>query len=552
MRDALAKVKADLGPDAIILSTQRLDDGEHGHGASIVEITATVEVATQRPAAGLQFFQRTSRGRAPMPLDYQPPSNAPTAADLQEHLAVEEHVEASQAEPSQPPQENQALESMLRPLLDEVRDLRDIVSNAGLLHRLGNKHAARIRPGAAPELFEEKPQAAPEPPAPVIINASSHNARTEPLPGLGGARKERRRRVIDTPAQHHNFDDAPLALAQADEPEPLPIAPSNPNKELPWLPIDNMFTRQSAQATHERPSLALPLSETTSTFEDIEEDKALEALRRSLMSNDQARSLVRDPIEQLEGWLQRSDVAPDRRANLVQGVKHRLGMRRAASREDVERAFIEELLERVQIRPARELDRRRIVAFVGPTGVGKTTTLAKIAAEQKIDKHRTVGLLTIDTYRIGAVEQLRRYANLLEIPLEVAVDRISLKRSLRRLDHCDVILIDTIGRSPRDEEPVRQLGALFEGIHGLSFELCLSATTSIRDMSAILRNYSQLAPESVLFTKLDETFAIGPLLSSHLDSGVPLSHFTTGQSVPEDIEHASVERLLGMILPLND
>ena len=113
-----------------------------------------------------------------------------------------------------------------------------------------------------------------------------------------------------------------------------------------------------------------------------------------------------------------------------------------------------------------------------------------------------------------------------------------------------MILIDTIGRSPRDQRPVFDLEELFDGMAGVSYELCISATTSLRDMRGILHNYAGLRPDNILFTKLDETFALGPLVSSHIEETLPLSYFTTGQRVPEDIESASVERIIGMILPL--
>lgn len=572
MRDALAKVKADLGPDAVILSTQRLDDGHNGLGGGIVEITATVE-SQRKTAMGLKYFQRTSPGRAPMPLDYPAPAGTAT---FEPEVAV--------SAPEAP-----SIEDMLKPLMDEVRGLRALVNNAGL-----TGEAARIRPGQTPELLlEDKAEPGPlteltqaasqglddlellarlaraqaeedardrlqghdpvehEEPAPLfqnwrstLENTAQHAPKRRQTPSLPGLTRTHIEDPHETREQErlqslmHGPSTEPVeTLTLEDEPPKLRLT-QDMSPRLPWLPTDNTLApiRLAGEAFEdERPS----------------EDKALETLRRNLMGHDQASNLVRNPIEQLEGWLQRSDIAPDRQASLIEATRLRLGDA-SLSREVVERAFIQELVGRVKIRTRRELDQRRITAFVGPTGVGKTTTLAKIAAEAKIDKHRTVGLLTIDTYRIGAVEQLRKYAHLLEIPLEIAVDRMSLKRSLRRLDHCDTILIDTIGRSPRDEEPVRKLGELFEGIPGLGFELCINATTSLRNMDSIQRSYRILAPESVIFTKLDEAFAIGPALSTHLDHETPLSYFTTGQCVPEDIEQASVERLLGMILPLND
>jgi flagellar biosynthesis protein FlhF len=127
-----------------------------------------------------------------------------------------------------------------------------------------------------------------------------------------------------------------------------------------------------------------------------------------------------------------------------------------------------------------------------------------------------------------------------------------MERALRRLNHCDTIFIDTTGRSPRDADAVQRLRQLFDGIPGLSIELCVAANTAPRDIQGIIQNYASLRPDNMLFTKLDESFAIGPMLCAHLRGEMPLSWFTTGQRIPEDIEYASLERILGMILPLED
>ncbi len=530
MRDALARVKADLGPSAIILSTQRIDDGAEGHG--FIEVTATSDTADgPEPAQGLHFFQRTSRGRAPMPLEPRLVStsaprvsglaaSAPQSVVLAANLGGASSVAASSTAARSTAEACEddlvaRLQGLLAPLVEEVRDLRSRVDLA-----TQSPQVARIRPGQAPEPIEVPAPAALRPPSLAPERASGQPASAS----AGDVGRW--------------WDEAGGAEA-----------PRGGGREAKvgggaWLPVDNMLTRLSQEEG--RPGVG-----GSERGLERSDEVALEGLRRNLMGVNQARALVRDPIELLKGWLSASEVAPDRRAALVEGVRLRLEGE-ALTRDAIERAFVEELLSRVQIRDRRALEGRRVVALVGPTGVGKTTTLAKMAAEARLDRRRSVGLVTIDTYRIGAVDQLRKYASLLEIPLEVVVDRISLERSLRRFEHCDLVLIDTIGRSPRDEEPVRRLAELFEGLAGLSFDLCVSATTALRDMQGIARNFQRLAPESVLFTKLDEAFAVGPLLSSHLDTNIPLSYFTTGQSVPEDIEHASVERLLGMIMPLVD
>jgi len=263
---------------------------------------------------------------------------------------------------------------------------------------------------------------------------------------------------------------------------------------------------------------------------------------------DPIESFAGDPMKELDQWLSDANVAPVHRTTLVEGVRSRMVSARP-TRDLVERSFIEEIAGRVQPRPQSELDNRRLVAFVGPTGVGKTTTVAKLAAEYTRKQRRSVGLLTLDTHRVGSVDQIARYAELLEIPLEVVSDRADLERALRRLENCDKVLVDTIGRSPRDARPARQVREIFVGVPGISYELCLSATTSLQDMRGILESYAEIVPENLLFTKLDEAFALGPLVGAHLEETLPLSYFTTGQQVPEDIERASIERIIGMMIP---
>lgn len=266
-------------------------------------------------------------------------------------------------------------------------------------------------------------------------------------------------------------------------------------------------------------------------------------------AEDRAQQLQQQ-LKQIDRWLRDADIVTPYREELLHGTRQRLDVLSTINREQLEGAFIQELVHRIRLHIPTELNSRRVVAFIGPTGVGKTTTLAKRAAELTLNQNKSVGILTIDTYRVGAVEQLRKYASMLRTPLEVVIDRPSLRSALRRLSHCDVVLIDTIGRSPRDPEPLRRLGALLQNVPNLSFELCISATTALRDMRGIVDNYRTLRPDGLLFTKLDETFAAGPMLCVHLDEQLPLSFFATGQSVPDDIENASIERVMSMIVPM--
>ncbi|GIX47069.1 MAG: flagellar biosynthesis protein FlhF [Candidatus Tectimicrobiota bacterium] len=189
-----------------------------------------------------------------------------------------------------------------------------------------------------------------------------------------------------------------------------------------------------------------------------------------------------------------------------------------------------------------------IEAFVGPTGVGKTTTIAKLAAHYALGKKRRVALLTIDTYRIAAVEQLRTFATIMRLPFEVVMTPAELEAALHRCRDSEVVLIDTAGRSQRDAVQMAELQAFFGQRRRARVHLVLSATASAHHLAETVARFQPLAPASLVFTKLDECSLFGPLLGTALQAQIPLSYFTTGQRVPEDIEVATAERLVALIL----
>lgn len=179
------------------------------------------------------------------------------------------------------------------------------------------------------------------------------------------------------------------------------------------------------------------------------------------------------------------------------------------------------------------VDGFRTQALVGPTGVGKTTTLAKLAARAK-DRGERVAIVTLDTYRMAAVEQLRSFADLLAIPFAVAFNASDLQRLLRQHADCDRILVDTTGKSPRDRHALPLLeGTLRAG--KCATLLCLAAGTRARDCAVVLDAFAPLGIDAVCLTKWDETVAPGEALGTVVERGLPLSHICIGQEVPADI-----------------
>ena len=190
--------------------------------------------------------------------------------------------------------------------------------------------------------------------------------------------------------------------------------------------------------------------------------------------------------------------------------------------------------------------------FIGPTGVGKTTTIAKIASHFCVDGGKKVALLTADTYRIAAAEQLRTYANILEVPFRIIYSVEELSQAMRDFKDCDYILVDTAGHSHQNAEQKKVMKELIHSVDGILEKevfLVLSATTKYRDLLSIADTYSDMTDYKLIFTKLDETITLGNLLNLKLYTGAPLSYVTCGQNVPDDIEdfnpQKTVKRLLG-------
>lgn len=180
----------------------------------------------------------------------------------------------------------------------------------------------------------------------------------------------------------------------------------------------------------------------------------------------------------------------------------------------------------------------KVIFFVGPTGVGKTTTIAKLSSKLLLEEKKKIVIFTSDTYRIAAVEQIKTYANILSIPVEVVYEKKDLDTLLSKYKDYDYLLMDTAGRSHKNKEQVDDLKNLFDAFseYSMMTYLVLSATTKYKDLKKITALYEDITDYNLIFTKLDETDAIGNILNIKLDTGRPLSYVSYGQNVPDDIE----------------
>jgi flagellar biosynthesis protein FlhF len=215
------------------------------------------------------------------------------------------------------------------------------------------------------------------------------------------------------------------------------------------------------------------------------------------------------------------------------------------------KARIAQLLER-DIRVAgpiaTDADRCRVVALVGPTGVGKTTTIAKLAANYRLREKLRVGLITVDTYRVAAVEQLRTYADIIDLPMEVVATPREMREAVHRMNHLDLVLMDTAGRSPRDEVQIQELKSMLGEAEADEVHLVLSSTAGAKSLISTAERFADVGTTAILLTKLDEAHSLGHLVSLVRGCELPISYLTDGQDVPDDIQVAERRALAGRLL----
>lgn len=254
-------------------------------------------------------------------------------------------------------------------------------------------------------------------------------------------------------------------------------------------------------------------------------------------------ALVREQMDFLVSRGIRADLA----RGLVEKALAGIAAEKLTDREALIQGVRQELLRLFPARPAEPLT-GRVFAFVGPTGVGKTTTIAKLAATYSLRKEKRVALVTADTYRIAAVDQLKRYAEILRLPLEVVFTPEDLSAALVRQREADLVLVDTAGRSPRQGLHLAELRSLLANCPEIQTVLVVSATTKPDDLEQVYERFRPLAPDQLLFTKLDETASVGSLINLVERAQMPVGYVTTGQNVPDDLEVAQPERLVELVL----
>lgn len=282
---------------------------------------------------------------------------------------------------------------------------------------------------------------------------------------------------------------------------------------------------------------------------DVSELKELVA---RLVTGNQGASVVEGSAA-MQALFQRlldNDVSIERAREVITNVNRRLTGNDLDSPAALREAAQASIAEMVPIAGPLKLgaNKTSVISLIGPTGVGKTTTLSKLAANLLIKDRYRVGFITIDTYRLGAAEQLRTLANVLDVPMKVVMSPSEMRTTIREMDQLEVIFIDTAGRSHRDRLKMNELKTFLDAAAPDETHLCLAATTHPSHMLSALDHFGSLSVDKVILTKLDEAATYGPVLDVISSAGKPISYFTTGQDIPDDIELADARRLARLVL----
>ncbi|MCA1294207.1 flagellar biosynthesis protein FlhF [Paenibacillus sp. alder61] len=462
MPDAMAKIRTELGANAVILSTKDLKVGGFlgMFGKKKIEVIAASEGEEDVPAAA-----------KPQPRPVRPPA-APVAR---------------QAVPEAYRKSSQALNSAAASSTDET---------APPAATPPRREVAERQPAGAP--LAEPPSSPPPNPSP--LSADIREAEEQTAASRWDEAIRQARREIDDPPS-----SPPLTGAQ-------PMH-SKEERLLEELREMKSWIGQLARQQHENRELPEPLPE----------------LKQKLADQEISPELIDKWIDAAyQEWIDSGKTAaPDSLA---------LKVREAAA---------DFLADRVGegIR-----DETKIVYIAGPTGVGKTTTIAKLAADQIFRAQKKVGFITADTYRISAIEQLRTYSSILNVPLEVVQSPGDVQRAMQRLSYCDLILMDTAGRNYLNEIHVAELHSLLSPHEKSETYLVLSLTSKTQDMKKITEHFSRYGLDKVIFTKLDETESVGPMYNLLEEYPLRVSYIANGQNVPDDLLSANQDLLLNLIL----
>jgi flagellar biosynthesis protein FlhF len=390
----------------------------------------------------------------------------------------------------------------------------------------------------------EAPAAVGETPTVNVRPVKIEDLAPRPRPAAPKAETNRNDEVPPPPPESSNVGAALLEQVYPPPPNPAKVNISRLTTKVPFAPVsDSALLELQVELASIKRLVGQVLSCTRTTAASV-----------SPMTGMGNINGVSDPLFNLYLRLQDGQVSPAIAEELVGKVRDELTPDELGDPEIVRQSMLRQIAAMMPVvgsvsRAGRsETGRPLTIALVGPTGVGKTTTIAKLAAAYKLRQGKKVGLITSDTYRIAAVDQLRTYANIIGLPLKVVMTPREMAAACSAFADCDAVLIDTAGRSQHDAGRLEELSAFIEACSPDETHLVLSATGSEAVLDRAVKKFDVLRPSRVIFSKLDEAVNFGVLLNILRGSRLRVSYLTTGQEVPDQIELAQADRLARLVL----
>lgn len=310
--------------------------------------------------------------------------------------------------------------------------------------------------------------------------------------------------------------------------------------------------QQATPPTPQADSPPVPASTPSEVVDELQEIRRLVHRMMAKQSQSTPPDLPQELFDQYLALLEQ-EVAEELAEDVIAAVREQLPKKKLSDPETIKKTLHHEVARMIpthaeSMNISAQDGRPLTLALIGPTGVGKTTTIAKLAAVFKLKQNKKVGLITIDTYRIAAVDQLQTYANIINLDLHVVLTPQEMSDALKKCEDCDVVLIDTAGRSQRDDSRIHELGEFLEIADPHEIHLVLSSTCAQPVLMEAIEKFSHLSIDHIIFTKLDEAVSFGVILNVLRRVNKQISYITTGQEVPHQIEPGQSDRLAELIM----
>ncbi len=607
MKDAMANVKAELGDDAVILHTKRYRKGGlmGFRSKEIIEIIAAVEDQSPEERVNIAISGRGSEGR----LDISSPAGGIEDYQQEEFTSPEPVTQPEQPMPKVS-KRSAVKEPENVQVSDSIQVPAPIKPPRGILAQYQTAGTAKQVQKAQAKIEEEETQKASAQVSATIadlmevIKRQGNTEKTQ----QPAEQEEMETSVIDNSRDMYDYplpeeEDYPPPLdddyygGEMDIPRPVEQVKSEPVHEEKATVSEEMVFEPKAVMPAEKAEK--PQEEITVEKEASKKTVAKKKKKniKNTENNAEIEDTPKESVKQEKKSAPEDDSENDSRENEILQLQEELAQMKAMlshamsgelndekvvnlqialKQNEVNDKVIQDMISRLTgaeivadknsakaraalekylrktIRVATGITlfsgRPKVVALIGATGVGKTTTLAKIAAKFVLEKGVSAAMITADTYRISAVDQLKTYSDIIGLPLEIVYSPDALKKAIDKHSNKQLILIDTAGRSQYNDYQMKELCEFLAVDKNIEKHLVMSATTKNRDAEAILEHFSVCKPDRVIFTKTDETSSIGLVPNLLHKKKIALSYLTDGQSVPDDIHPASIEKLAELLL----